>query len=138
MRLPVKVVFLALLALPLQAQEREPGIAPGIAPVIEGQMQAFRAGDVAGAFAFASPSIQSIFGSAENFGRMVAQGYPMVWQPGAVRMLGQQDQPGMVLQRVLVTDAEGRGHVLEYQMLETAEGWLINGVRIVTEPEPVA
>lgn len=138
MRALVKVMVLLLSTQPLAAQDAGGPAAPAVAPVIEGQMQAFRSGDVSGAFGYASPTIRGLFGTADNFGRMVAQGYPMVWQPGQVRMLGQQTAPGMVLQRVLVTDAAGRSHVLEYQMVETADGWRINGVRIVTEPEPLA
>jgi hypothetical protein len=38
---------------------------------------------------------------------------------------------GLLWQRVFVTDAQGRGHVLDYQMIETAEGWKINGVYLL-------
>ena len=98
------------------------------------QFEAFKANDFTTAFGFASPTIKGIFGSPENFGAMVAQGYPMVHRPGAVRMLDRVAVAGQMYQRVLVTDAEGRSHVLEYEMIETAEGWQINGVTLLPAP----
>jgi len=34
---------------------------------------------------------------------------------------------------VLVTDQSGRTHVLDYQMVQTPEGWQINGVQLLPE-----
>jgi hypothetical protein len=36
---------------------------------------------------------------------------------------------------VLVTDAQGVPFVLEYQMIETPDGWQINGVQVLRAPE---
>ena len=41
---------------------------------------------------------------------------------------------GALWQRVRITDQAGHGHVLDYQMIETPDGWLINGVRLLPEP----
>ena len=106
---------------------------PAIEATIQGQITAFLAEDVTAAFGFAAPNIKGIFGTAENFGAMVKQGYPMVWHPKAVRMLELRNVQGSFTQRVLVTDDAGRSHVLDYQMLETAEGWQINGVQLLPE-----
>ncbi|NVK60379.1 MAG: DUF4864 domain-containing protein, partial [Rhodobacteraceae bacterium] len=65
-----------MLAAPAGAQE-----ADAIQGVIRGQMDAFRTGDVDAAFEFASPGIQGLFGTADSFGQMVREGYPMVWHP---------------------------------------------------------
>lgn len=127
--LPVLFLSLIPLATPLAAQD------PGIAATIEGQMQAFRTGDVPGAFAFASPNIKGIFGTAENFGRMVEQGYPMVRNPGEIRLLELREVAGNLWQRVLVTDAAGRSHLLDYQMIETDSGWQINAVQLLLAPD---
>jgi hypothetical protein len=62
---------------------------------------------------------------------MVRNGYPMVHRPAEVRMLEQRQVAGATVQRVLITDAQGRGHVLDYQMVETPDGWQINGVTLV-------
>lgn len=117
----------ALLALPAQAQE-----AP-IQSTIQSQLDAFKADDFARAFTYASPMIKGIFGTPQNFGAMVKQGYPMVARPAAVQMLDLREVAGNLWQRVMITDVEGRTHLLDYQMVETAEGWQINGVQLLPE-----
>ena len=98
------------------------------------QIEAFKADDFATDFTFSSPSIKSIFMSPENFGRMVKQGYPMVHRPGSVRMLENREVGGRLWQKVMITDQAGRTHILDYQMVEGPEGWLINGVQLLPEP----
>jgi hypothetical protein len=102
-----------------------------IQSTITAQIDALKRDDFATAFTFASPNIKSIFGSADNFGRMVREGYPMVYRPSAVKMLELREVAGGLWQKVLVTDAEGRSHLLDYQMIETAEGWQINAVQLL-------
>ncbi len=94
-------------------------------------MEAFRAGDPAAAFAFASPMIKRMFGTPETFGSMVQSGYPMIWAPGEVRFLGASRGPGGIEQRLAVTDRQGGIHFFDYDMIETPDGWQINGVRPV-------
>lgn len=106
-----------------------------ITQTIQSQIDAFLADDFDTAFTFASPNIKRIFGSSERFGTMVRQGYPMVWRPGAVRYLDLEDRAGILFQKVLITDGQGVPHVLEYQMIETPDGWQINGVRILDAPQ---
>jgi hypothetical protein len=55
----------------------------------------------------------------------------MVHRPTRVEMLELREVAGLLWQKVLVTDAEGRGHMLDYQMIETADGWKINGVELL-------
>ena len=107
---------------------------PEIEAVIGGQFDAFRSGDVTGAWAFASPNIQGIFGNPGNFGRMVEQGFPMVWNPGAVSFVDLQTLGGLIVQRVEVIDGQGNLHYLGYAMVQTADGWRINGVQILRAP----
>jgi hypothetical protein len=106
-----------------------------ITATIQSQIDAFLSDDFETAFTFASPNIKRIFGTSERFGMMVRQGYPMVWRPGAVRYLELDERGGVQFQKVLITDGQGVPHVLEYQMIETGEGWQINGVRILEAPE---
>ena len=54
---------------------------------------------------------------------MVQNGYPMVWQPGEVRFLDLSEVNGQPRQRVMVKDAGNVFHVLEYEMIETAEAY---------------
>jgi hypothetical protein len=104
---------------------------PGHRAVIEAQIAAFLADDFVAAFDFASPNIQAIFQNPERFGQMVAQGYPMVHRPASIRFLEQSERGGAILQRVMITDAGGRLHVVEYEMIEAAGDFLINGVRVI-------
>ena len=103
--------------------------------VIDGQIERFLADDFEGAFDYAAPNIRRLFGNAQNFGQMVRQGYPMVWQPDAVEYLGTEARGATWTQEVLITDGFGRLHLLEYTMVETQDGWRIAGVRILEAPE---
>ena len=118
----------AFLSLPAMAQE-----AP-IQNTIQSQLNAFMADDFATAFTFASPTIKGLFGTSENFGLMVRNGYPMVHRPRDVKMLELREVAGNLWQKVMITDQQGRTHILDYQMVETAEGWQINGVQILPSP----
>jgi Domain of unknown function (DUF4864) len=122
------VVSLAL-SLPGLAQE-EP-----IQNTIQSQIEAFQADDFAQAFSFASPNIKGIFGTPENFGQMVKNGYPMVYRPAEIEMLELRDVAGNLWQRVRITDQAGRGHYLDYMMIETPEGWQINAVQLSPAPD---
>ena len=119
------VLIAALLALPVQAQE-----AP-IQSTIQSQLDAFKSDDYARAFTFASPMIKGMFGTPDNFGTMVQQGYPMVARHGAVQMLELRTVAGNLWQRVMITDTMGRTHLLDYQMIETTDGWQINAVQLL-------
>lgn len=121
-----------LLALPLRAEEPRN---PAIEGVIQSQIEAFLADDFETAFTFASPNIQGLFGTPERFGMMVRQGYPMVWRPADVQYLELAEIGGQTWQRVMITDQAGAVHMLGYQMIETGEGWQINGVRILQAPQ---
>lgn len=119
-------LFLAL-SLPASAQE-EP-----IQNTIRSQIDAFLADDFARAFTFASPTIKGLFGSPDNFGQMVRQGYPMVHRPSDIKMLELRNVAGALWQKVMITDQQGRTHLLDYQMIETPEGWQINGVQLLRD-----
>lgn len=125
MRGPAFAFLLSVAALPAQAQDNP------LQSTILNQIEAFKADDFNRAFSFASPVIKGLFGTADNFGMMVRNGYPMVHRPAEVQMLEQRQVSGATVQRVLITDAQGRGHVLDYQMVETPDGWQINGVTLV-------
>ena len=108
---------------------------PGIEATIQSQIDAFLVDDFAKAFTFASPNIKSIFGSPDRFGQMVRQGYPMVWRPGEVRYLELREISGALWQKVMIRDQAGGIHLLDYQMINTGDGWQINGVQILRAPD---
>ena len=106
-----------------------------IEDVITSQLDAFNARNTERAFSFASPMIKRLFGTPDNFGGMVARGYPMVWDNDFVRFLDRAKRGDSVYQRLLVSDAEGIMYVLEYKMIETPQGWQIDGVSILPAPD---
>lgn len=121
-------VMLASLA-PAAAQEGP------IRETIQRQIEAFRADDFARAFTFASPTIKRLFGTPENFGAMVMNGYPMVHRPAQVEMGELREIAGNLWQRVRIVDQAGRAWALDYMMVETPEGWQINAVQILPAPD---
>ena len=123
MRYGLTLAF-ALLALPVAAQEVP------IQDTIRAQIDAFKADDFARAFTFASPTIHQMFGTSDNFGRMVKDGYPMVWHPSQVDMMDLRTVGGALWQRVRVTDLKGQSYLLDYQMIQGPDGWLINAVQM--------
>jgi hypothetical protein len=118
-----------VLALPGGAQEQP------IENTIRSQIDAFLADDFARAFTFASPTIKQMFGTPENFGAMVKNGYPMVYRPAQVEMGELREIAGNLWQRVRVVDQSGAAWFLDYMMIETAEGWQINAVQLLPAPD---
>ena len=123
-RLFILSVSLALAGFGAGAQE-DP-----IRQTITAQIEAFRAEDFERAYAYASPTIHQIFGPTENFANMVVTGYPMVVNPARVEMQDLRSVAGLMWQRVRVTDQKGQAYLLDYQMVEGPEGWLINAVQM--------
>lgn len=124
----------AFVGAPLVAQEVQAPI-PAIESTIQSQIDAFLRDDFAAAFAFASPTIQNIFRTPENFGTMVRNGYPMVWRPGSVRYGDLREIDGALWQEVIVTDDAGRLHALAYRMEQIDGAWRIAGVQILPGPD---
>ena len=87
--LTVLALMTSLALTPLQAQEAGPD-APG--DIVTRQFDAFRTDNLDEAFSYASPMIQFQFQDPQNFGMMVERGYPMVRDPGQVRMLDLREE----------------------------------------------
>lgn len=102
---------------------------------IRAQIEAFERDDFASAFLYASPALRRLFGTPERFGMMVMNGYPMVWRPEGLRMLGAEEIPGGVVQRIGVTGPDGAYYELDYRMRAVADGWVIEGVTILDPME---
>lgn len=132
-RLLTNVILIFLTVTSLRAQTAEE--TAGIETTITSQLEAFTSRDVSEAFTFASPMIQGMFGTPQNFGIMVERGYPMVWNNEEVRFGDQQDLGDIILQRVYIRDTSGTLHALEYAMVELPGGWRINGVQLLPSPD---
>ena len=113
---------------PVSAQGAEADAA--IQGVIGSQMQAFRDGDIPQAWSHASPMIKGLFGSENNFARMVQNGYPMVWDPSKTKFLDAIPRGDMIVQRLQIIDQKGRAYIAEYAMLMVDGEWRIAGVEI--------
>lgn len=124
----IALVLGLALPLPAAAQDQD------ITAVIDQQLDAFKAEDVDRAFSYASPTIKGLFGTPQNFATMVQRGYPMVWRPAEVRYLDLREVAGNLWQRVQITDEQGAVHMLDYQMIQTENGWQINGVQLLEAP----
>lgn len=101
---------------------------------ISSQLEAFKADDFDTAFTYATPTLQQMFQSPQNFQRMVTEGYPMVWRPAEVRYLEVRQRGDAMWQKVQITDAKGGIHILDYKMEQTDMGWRIGAVQILDAP----
>lgn len=125
------VFALGMVLAPLAASAQE----NTIEDVITSQLQAFNDRNVAEAWQHASPMIKGMFGNADNFGMMVRNGYPMVWDNSDVRFLDREDMGRVMRQEVQIQGPDGLFYILDYQMIETPDGWQINGVQVIPAPE---
>jgi Domain of unknown function (DUF4864) len=108
-----------------------------IQSVISRQMQAFRRDDAAGAFGFAAPTIQSMFGDADHFMTVVRQDYQPVYRPRSVAFGQVIEAHGKAIQKVEVVGPDGRPRLALYTMERQADGsWRIAGC-VLTESEAV-
>ncbi|SLN46488.1 DUF4864 domain-containing protein [Pseudooctadecabacter jejudonensis] len=128
------ILAAGLAVTPLVAYAQE----TSIEGVITQQLQAFNDRDVAGAWQYASPLIKGIFGTPDNFGNMVRNGYPMVWDNSDVRFLDRTDMGQVTRQEVQIQGPDGLFYILDYQMVETTDGWQINGVQVIPAPDIVS
>jgi len=124
-------LFTALVACATTASAQE----TTIEGVISSQLNAFNNRDLAQAWDHASPMIQGMFRTPENFANMVEQGYPMVWDNSDVQFLERDVLDSVTYQEVMITGPEGGRFIIDYQMVETPDGWHINGVQVIPAPE---
>jgi hypothetical protein len=100
--------------------------------VIEEQIAAFQRDDGGAAFGFASPTIQAMFGSPDNFMEMVRRGYTPVYRPRAVEFGELLDVDGTLIQLVDLIGPDGLPAVAAYEMQRQPDGvWRINGCQLL-------
>ena len=98
---------------------------------IANQLEAFASDDFTEAFTHASPGIKDIFGSVDNFSRMVKKGYPMVWRYNNFQFLKLEETPQGYSQIVRITDKKDELFLLKYFMKNISGIWKISGVTII-------
>jgi hypothetical protein len=100
--------------------------------IISSQIEAFRSGDGAKAFSFASPALNRQFGSPEVFMEMVRRGYQPVIDPqnfafGPVTT----EMNGRPTQVVTIVDKAGKSWTALYAFERQPDGtWRISGVTL--------
>lgn len=104
--------------------------ADGILAVIGAQIEAMGVDDWDRAFSYASPMIQRIFRSPDNFSQMVTRGYPMVHRPKRFEAGALTMTPDGLNQTMFFEDQQGRVYIADYLMKQIEGDWRINGVQI--------
>ena len=108
-----------------------------IQALITDQIHAFQRDDGAGAYADASPTLQSIFTNPDAFMAMVKNGYAPVYRPQSVTFGDIVDSDAGPLQKVFVTGPDGKSYLAVYTLEHEPDGtWKINGCSIVDDDSP--
>ena len=134
--------FLALAVLALlwglPQQQAAADDSTDIQKVISDQIAAFQRDDSVEAFSYASPGIRRMFGNADNFMRMVRQGYPSVYRPQSFEFQEVVEIEGRLVQDVLFVGPSGEVEIGSYLMERQEDGtWRINGVVMRKAPDAV-
>jgi hypothetical protein len=91
--------------------------AQAIERTIRGQIKAFSRDDGAAAFAYATPTIQKMFGGdSDRFLRTVRDSYPAVYRPSSLYFLPPKHQGETWVQVVNVADSGGKLWLAYYDM----------------------
>lgn len=132
----ILLLFAALSAVSTMPARGQASDLPGadgnaIVAVIQSQLAALQADQAAKAFSFASPGIQSMFGTPDRFMQMVRSGYAAVYRPREVQFLDLVIDQGELAQRVLFVGPDGVPVLAYYYMERQPDGsWRISGVTL--------
>jgi len=121
------------LAMPAHADDPDAAAAVAARDVIQSQLDAFEADSAKDAYEFAAPNIRRMFPTAQIFGRMVRQGYPMVWDPADTEFLDAKQDGDRIVQRLRLIDRQGQPYIAVYMMMQVDGVWRIAGVSITRD-----
>jgi hypothetical protein len=138
MRTIAGLLFALTLALGLprlaQAEDVSPADQASIRATISNQIDAFRRDDGNAAYGFASPTIQGLYPTADQFMSMVRNAYQPVYRPQSVTFGQLSDSPYGPLQKVFLVGPDGKSYVALYSLQRQPDGsWRINGCTIVED-----
>ncbi|USG61843.1 DUF4864 domain-containing protein [Sneathiella marina] len=103
--------------------------------IITSQIKAFQVDNADAAFAFATPKLQEIFRSPENFISMVKQGYAPVYRPKSFEFGPAELKNGQPTQIVTIVGPKGTLWAALYTFEQQSNGnWRISGVYLVKRP----
>lgn len=128
LRAGLMVAALMVAGVPLGARADQGPDRAAIQAVIAQQIEAFRHDDAQGAYHFAAPSIQHLFGDAAGFMAMVRNAYQPVYHPQSYSFGTLSAEQGVVVQRVELIGPDGRSATAFYTMEQEPDGtWRISG-----------
>jgi hypothetical protein len=99
--------------------------------VIMSQLEAFAQDDADRAFETASPGVREAIGNSGRFLAMVRGAYPMVYRPAHVAFLKPEEEDGVVLQMVEITDDDDKSWIALFAMERQPDAsWRIGGCMV--------
>ena len=117
---------------PAKAAKPSQSDARAIEKVIRDQIDAFGRNDAGRAFAHAAPDIRRMFGTPDDFMRMVRDGYAPVYRASSIFFLKLETREGFTLQTVQVVDSEGRVWIARFAMRQQPDkSWKVGGCELV-------
>ncbi|HUI59870.1 MAG TPA: DUF4864 domain-containing protein [Steroidobacteraceae bacterium] len=136
---PVLLLYLGLAALAPAAHCADAGLHPkqwgAIRTVIASQLEAFKRGDAARAFSYASPAVRKQFRNASEFMRMVRADYGPVYRPQSVRFLDHFMVSRRPVQRLRLVTQDDAILILYYVIKRQRDGsWKIAGCALRRRP----
>ena len=119
-------------AAPAKAAKPNQSDARAIEKVIRDQIDAFGRDDAKRAFAHAAPDIRRMFGTPDDFMRMVRDGYAPVYRASSIFFLKLETIEGFTLQTVQLVDSEGRVWIARFAMRQQPDkSWKVAGCELV-------
>lgn len=117
---------------PAKAVRTSQSDARAIEKVIRDQIDAFGRNDARRAFAHATPDIRRMFGTPDDFMRMVRDAYAPVYRASSVVFLKIENIGGFTLQTVHLVDGEGRVWLARFAMRRQPDkSWKVGGCELV-------
>ncbi len=116
------------------ADDISPADQASIRAMISNQIEAFRHDDGNAAYGFASPTIQGLFPTPDQFMSMVRNAYQPVYRPQSVTFGQLSDSPAGPVQKVFLVGPDGKSYVAVYSLQRQPDGtWRINGCTLVED-----
>ena len=126
------IVVVALLMAGPASGGPEHELRRNVIAVIRSQIAAFQRDDGDMAFSYASPEVQSQFGTADAFLARFAAAYKPVYRPKSVIFLNLAFSRGRLVQRVLLQGPDGIAVVALFPMMQMNDGsWRVDGCVLV-------
>lgn len=101
--------------------------------IIRNQIEAFKSGNNAEAYSYASPTIKGFFPDVAIFTDMVKRGYAPVYAPKSYDFGRVKENPdGSIAQELNVIGPDGKSWTALYSLKQMPDGsWKINAVQLI-------